>query len=1370
MSIWSTLSNQNNIPNSFIVSSFDGTFICNYAVDVETVPKISFDSGNTWNNADIPKTNTYRGACISGNGKICAIIGFDNIVTNYRIYYFINNKWTTLSIDETDITVISINCINCDYSGNYLFIIVNILKTNGNNECCIYRYVNDMFKKCNIINSYNVFINYITCMDIGKVYACGNNATFYKSIDKGLNFTCYQLETSIEIIPEFNYLDYDSLANIYIVHNNYNSNYKNISKYENDALLLTPVSTIYTNTTFTKIIAVNSDILYYINNNTDDGTTTVNYNNGILNTIIINNIINNINSINKSSKLYITLTSGIIYKSFDILLNNINNNYINSDITISFNTTYSEVLYFTLYSPDYTYYNIIYEIQPNIFNFVITSIEEKYFLNTEYYIYVSNSPITLTFTNSVATIGSIGSIHFLYKSISVDTLSFNNNILDTITVPLNPNSNFIYLNSEHNNYIKYNLFYLNSIEQSFDSGYTYFNPIYLYKPITGYTNITNYKNVTGFYIQIEDNNFENYGEIKLLIDHVWIAIEITQYNPNILDKITITTTLKNTVDTNYIDELNELIVISFNSDTLFSYTPKSIFTGSFDLYNKQFSGNIQSYSINSTKFSSLSTIESSPITINPVWIAIEITQYTPNILDKITITTTLKNTVNTNYIDELDELIVISFNSDTLISYTPKSIFTGSFDLYNKQFSGNIQSYSINSTKFSSLSTIKSSSITINPVWIAIEITQYTPNILDKITITTTLKNTVNTNYIDELDELIVISFNSDTLISYTPKSIFTGSFDLYNKQFSGNIQYYFINSTKFSSLSTIKSSSITIDLIWATITFLNNSELYYYYNTNLITIQLKNTSSTTIITKSEIIDIKLNGDIIKSFIFTDFELIDGKYTYKYSWNPWENATIGNNTISIQCKTYPLEIISKPIIFFYTIPTISIETNNYSIIQTIPITFNIYNNVGNFFLNVVDVDGNYINKIYQISNETTYNWMPYMDIFSYNTNYRIQLISEDKKVSVLSDLFSIYQKCLIIDINPNDKYSNSSSIRINWDKLSVDTTYSIYKDIFDIILIDLFVAINVLPIYRWIPYNTSSNLSGIYLLTIKSDKFYIYGDVNINIINSSKADYGTLENKKLGVSPCSSITLTPALARATTNTICLTTKKNNVATTTIKINKRTFIVPCGVAKYIPELELLLTRMNIREAILFLIKKYNIEIPHKNFENKKRYIYPTADAKIKYPILQFNTSFRLGNLTDSIIISNNPLFSEKNQDSMILEICNDDTKTFSSKYTDMLVNATYWLGTLPSFVEYSYVFCIIRPTNGSLKNAISGSIVLINNTLVFTPIILKILLFYYKPYKQNTDITIIYSNTEVNAIFTYIQEQILSNSNNFKSIL
>lgn len=391
-----------------------------------------------------------------------------------------------------------------------------------------------------------------------------------------------------------------------------------------------------------------------------------------------------------------------------------------------------------------------------------------------------------------------------------------------------------------------------------------------------------------------------------------------------------------------------------------------------------------------------------------------------------------------------------------------------------------------------------------------------------------------------------------------------------------------------------------------------------------------------------------------------------------------------------------------------------------------------------------------------LKNDYIFTFYPYPYFLS---DYDLEITHSVTFTPVFSDPITIGS----FNLNPNSiespttgNFSVLAPIEITWYRVIDNTSYTVGIDDFNLKENDITITSSTNTPYPWDVYTTS--YFGPVLITIRSNKFLILTTFTINIVNASAADYGLLQNRKLGVAPCSSISLTPALSRATTNTICVPTKKNNVPTTTIKLGDRTFRVPCGVVQYLPELKFLITKMSLRDALLFLIKKYDIPVPTKPVQNVKRYQYPTSDATIKYPIIQFNTSFRLGDAILGSRLLKNPLFVEKRDDARILEVCNDDTKTFSFLYTDMLQNCTYWLSTLPSFKEASFTYCIIRPTNASLKKVITGSISLRGNVLVFTPIILKPLLFFYQPYAPNTDITIIYSNPDVSAILTYIQEK------------
>ena len=216
--------------------------------------------------------------------------------------------------------------------------------------------------------------------------------------------------------------------------------------------------------------------------------------------------------------------------------------------------------------------------------------------------------------------------------------------------------------------------------------------------------------------------------------------------------------------------------------------------------------------------------------------------------------------------------------------------------------------------------------------------------------------------------------------------------------------------------------------------------------------------------------------------------------------------------------------------------------------------------------------------------------------------------------------------------------------------------------------------------------------------------------------------------------------------RATTNTICdIKIDKGYVVPTTtiyIKSINRTIIIPCGMKPYITELEELLFFLRVEEAIPFLIKKYNIPVPRKQTYQLRRYIYPTADKKIEFPIIQFNASFRLGAKLTATVSAPNTSFIAPT--AYYLDVCNDDTKTFSSTVSDMKVNATYWFSVLPI-----PTYCILRPTNTNTKNIVTGYISYgPSDTVVFTVFVRKTLYIYYEEIPENTNITILYKSPEL----------------------
>jgi hypothetical protein len=240
-------------------------------------------------------------------------------------------------------------------------------------------------------------------------------------------------------------------------------------------------------------------------------------------------------------------------------------------------------------------------------------------------------------------------------------------------------------------------------------------------------------------------------------------------------------------------------------------------------------------------------------------------------------------------------------------------------------------------------------------------------------------------------------------------------------------------------------------------------------------------------------------------------------------------------------------------------------------------------------------------------------------------------------------------------------------------------------------------------------------------------------------------------------------------SRATSNTLCVTAKKNNVPTTIISImngivypkairGQPQFLVPCGILPYVKELTELLKTMSLRDALIFLIQKYDIPQSTPAITNQKRYQLPTANFKVLNPILQYTSSFRLSSKIQGNSVPITTFFVQKLSDARVLTLCNDDTKTFSSSYTDMLKNATYWLSTLAPFTkDGDYTFCVVRPLQGSLKQFITASISLKDNQLIFTPVILRVVLSFYEPYGP-VDFSIMFTSPLLSEILKYLTAQ------------
>ena len=281
----------------------------------------------------------------------------------------------------------------------------------------------------------------------------------------------------------------------------------------------------------------------------------------------------------------------------------------------------------------------------------------------------------------------------------------------------------------------------------------------------------------------------------------------------------------------------------------------------------------------------------------------------------------------------------------------------------------------------------------------------------------------------------------------------------------------------------------------------------------------------------------------------------------------------------------------------------------------------------------------------------------------------------------------------------------------------------------------------------------------VYPLNLSDGNYVIYFTSDIVLTSPVffvSRDYFSLTKPVIPIPP----------SRGTSNQLCVTAKKNNVASTIISIvgttvyptavtGKPQFLVPCGILRYLKELSSLLATMSLRDALIFLIQKYDIPQSTPAVTNKARIQYPTANFKVLKPIVQYPASFRLAASTTGVSVGNDLRFVDKLSDARFLTLCNDDTKTFSTLYTDMLKNATYWLSTLPPFTkDGDFTYCVVRPVNGSLKQILTASITLVNNRFVFTPYILRLVLAFYQPYGA-IDMTIMYNSKSLVDIYNYL---------------
>lgn len=244
---------------------------------------------------------------------------------------------------------------------------------------------------------------------------------------------------------------------------------------------------------------------------------------------------------------------------------------------------------------------------------------------------------------------------------------------------------------------------------------------------------------------------------------------------------------------------------------------------------------------------------------------------------------------------------------------------------------------------------------------------------------------------------------------------------------------------------------------------------------------------------------------------------------------------------------------------------------------------------------------------------------------------------------------------------------------------------------------------------------------------------------------------------------CSSSFLTPSLSRASTNNRCIVNSKFTITYTIVTIENQKVLIPCPLVKYLSEIKVLMKTQSLKNALIEVANKYNIPIEQP--QNIKRYTYPTVNGRISIPPIQYNATFKLVGYPQESFSNYSPSsnYTIINNIFYQLGVCNDDTKTFSYTYPDMKLNAGYLLSTLNIVpINGTMLYCITCRTNDrNLTKTITGVMYYLNlgdgpedARIFFNPVISRVLLARYIPYEYNTDITILYTSTDLKKTLAY----------------
>ena len=236
-------------------------------------------------------------------------------------------------------------------------------------------------------------------------------------------------------------------------------------------------------------------------------------------------------------------------------------------------------------------------------------------------------------------------------------------------------------------------------------------------------------------------------------------------------------------------------------------------------------------------------------------------------------------------------------------------------------------------------------------------------------------------------------------------------------------------------------------------------------------------------------------------------------------------------------------------------------------------------------------------------------------------------------------------------------------------------------------------------------------------------------------------------DKTGNLQPCDTAPPAPTQARATTNSLCRTNVSNRqfVSTKTIRIGNTLIPIPCFLLPYEAEFRTLTLQIGYLKAVKLLAAKYNVNIDPP-LQYNPRYIYPNVNIVPVRKTIQFDKTFVLSGPAPTVIypyVHDN--WSIMFNQAQYVDVCNDDTVTFSKTYTDMKKYATYWVSRLPPLNPSKPLFSVIQGSNTQQVPHV-GRFLLQGDRIIFIPVVFNLLFIFYKPYPANTPFTILFTDT------------------------